>query len=173
MQIDGRLNFISFFLLTVLTFQANVVTACKCEGEISTEDAVKNSEIVFKGVVLSRTITAAFYEYGIVAKGDSTALKLLGKNPIAVYKIKVGSVFKGRQKFDTVVILTPVNSAGCGVSFTIGQEWIVYADTKDDVLSSQSIQRFTNKEGVYFTNLCTRTTQWYREEENAIRHYVR
>ncbi len=173
MQFGGQFNFITYFLLTIFIFKANVVAACKCEGEISTEDAVKYSEIVFKGVVLSRTITAAFDEYGIVAKGDSSVLKLLGTNPIAAYKIKVGSVFKGKQKFDTVVILTPVNSVGCGVSFKIGQEWIVYAGTKDDVLSSNSVQRFTSKEGVYFTNLCTRTTQWYREEENAIRHYMR
>lgn len=173
MQFGGRFKFITYCLLMIFTFQANVVTACKCEGEISTEDAVKYSEIVFKGVVLSRTITSAFDEYGIVTKGDSSALKFLSKNPIAVYKIKVSSLFKGKQNFDTVVILTPVNGAGCGVRFTIGQEWIVYAGTKDEILSSNSVQRFTNKAGVYFTNLCTRTTEWYSEEENAIRRYMR
>lgn len=143
--------------------------ACNCEGKMQVKEAIKSSDIVFRGTVLSKTVSLNHNDLGLMIQGDATSLELVKSIPFAVYRIKVNTRFKGRERFDTVTIITAVNGAGCGVMFTVGNEWIVYANSVDEAHSTSKSKLSTNRAGVYFTNQCTRTVEWKREEEELLK----
>jgi hypothetical protein len=92
--------------------QSQTSKACKCEGDATAEESVKYSDVVFEGVIISRSVSSNFANYGVVTKGDTASNPFTGLNyPIAVYKVKVNSIFKGKSASDTITILTPVNEA--------------------------------------------------------------
>lgn len=142
--------------------------ACNCEGVLSVKEALKSSDVVLKGTVLSRTVSLTHEELGLMIKGDATSSDFVKSIPFAVYRMKVDTHFKGGKSYDTVTIVTAVNGAGCGVLFTIGKEWIVYANSVDEAHSTNGAKLFTNKADVFFTNQCTRTTEWSKEEEGLL-----
>ena len=57
----------------MLTIKPEYSYACNCSEESSVSDAVKSSNIVFKGVVLSKTTTTDLLKYGVNIIGNSNS----------------------------------------------------------------------------------------------------
>ncbi len=160
-------TFITFSILTFL--KSGQLIACSCDGESTVKESVKYSDIVFKGQVISKTVTSDLSAYNVSIQGDTTSFSfMLTKNPVAVFKIKVNRIYKGKSQSDTISVITPTNKASCGFGFQIGQTYIIYGTTNDEVLSGNSSIRFAINNQTYWTNLCTRTTPYFKSEEVKI-----
>lgn len=143
--------------------------ACSCEGESTVEESIKYCAIVFKGNVISKTITSELSAYGVKITGDTTSSFFRWtKIPVAVFKIKVDRIYKGISQSDTILVITPPHGAGCGFGFQIGQQYIIYGTKNDEVLPGNSLKRFSTNNQTYWTNICHRTTQFFEAEEDDI-----
>jgi hypothetical protein len=157
------------FVLTLLNSEP--LFACSCDGESTVKEAVKYSDIVFKGRVVSKNVTIDLSAFGVTIKGDTTSNSFATRqlrNAVAVFKIKVDKIYKGKSQSDTITIITPTNPAGCGVSFQLGQNYIVYGTMNDETLKTNDIKRFSTNNKTYWTHLCTRTGLFFEGEEREI-----
>lgn len=158
------------YFLTI--FSSEKLLACSCAGENTVKDAVKYSDIVFKGRVISKVIASDLSAFGVTIKGDTTSSSSANiqlRYPVAVFRIKVEIIYKGKPQTDTITIITPRYPSSCGVSFELGQYYIVYGTTNDETLVSNSIKRFSTNNKTYWTNLCTRTGLFFEGEEEEIK----
>jgi len=146
---------------------------CDCKGEGTVEGSVASSNIVVSGTVLSITLTADLNNYVDIA-GDTTDYhyKLL-KYPSKVVKLKITTVFKGLVSSDTITIITPSNGAGCGATFQMNKQYIIYGTSNDQINSSTKFKRQSKNNNVYFTHLCTRTANWNKDEETEIELFTK
>jgi len=152
-----------------LLLLAQPAAACKCQGETTVRVAVQHAEVVVSGRVISRLITANLKPYGITIVGDTTdwAYHIM-KFPVAVYRLKIDKVYKGKSVADTLAVITPANGTGCGVLFKVGKRYIVYATATDEVAHSTMVRRVSTGSRAYWTNACTRTSNWFAEEDKAL-----
>jgi hypothetical protein len=91
------------FLATIGTFTTH---ACRCVlGETFTQE-VAQSDQIFTGTVLKKTLAEKVY-----------------------YLFSISQVFKG-DKFDTLTIRTGFGRPDCGMVFEAGKEYVVYAYNK-------------------------------------------
>ena len=133
---------------------AGVSIACKCE-DITVKDAVTLSDIVFKGIVISKTVTADFSIYGVTQQRNANPEKRYRTQyPQAVYKVKLEKIYKGKSSVDTITIITPAGGTSCGVSFQSGQQYMVYGVKKDLLFSEKSLKRSATNNGTFFTYSC-------------------
>lgn len=161
------LKFSTIFIL--ITLESGQSFACRCDGESTVEVSVKYCAIVFKGNVISKTITSELSPYGVKISGDTTSSFFRWtKNPVAVFKIKADKIYKGISNSDTISVITPANEAGCGFEFQVGQQYIIYGTKNDEVLPGSSLKRFSTNNQTYWTNICHRTTQFFEAEEDDI-----
>jgi len=132
-------------------------------------DAVKYADCVFKGTAISKSVSLNLSGYGIKILGDTLShFYRSTKTPISLFQIKVEKIFKGKSSSDTITIMTPVNGAGCGFNFNVGEGYIVYATMRDETIPGDKIKRISTSDKVYWTNLCTRTAEWSKAEEDKI-----
>lgn len=157
-------------LTTFLTFIGIInAFACSCQDELPVSASVKRADVVFSGQVISKTLTRNFDSLEIVVTGDTSKVYFNWRElPVAVVKIKVEKMYKGRRVADTLTILTPATGAACGVHFEPGQKCIVYATTFDEILGSLKLRRRSLDKAAFWTHLCTRTQGWDRNEEKEI-----
>lgn len=83
-------------------------SACSCVG-ITTREAAERADAVFLG-----TVTSA--EEGRVGGERATTLRF-----------EVSRVYKGTVYADQVVV-TPADSAGCGLTPDVGTRWVIFAN---------------------------------------------
>jgi hypothetical protein len=156
-------------ILFLITIKSAPSFACRCDGESTVEVSVKYCAIVFKGNVISKTITSELYPYGVRISGDTTSSFFRWtKTPVAIFKIKADKIYKGLSQSDTISVITPTSGAGCGFEFQIGQQYIIYGTKNDEVLPGSSLKRFSTNNQTYWTNICNRTTQFFEAEEDDI-----
>ena len=168
-----------YFLLILLFTSPLLLYPCRCR-EVSAMEGVKNSDIVFKGRILSVVRTSKYEDAGL--KVDTTGLDDMAKQmksyaPLYVVLVKAERVYKGKNVSDTIKILTPVASMTCGYRyFEEGDDCIIYATSEhvpfllgaNSLTSVIPMPRVYPEQGMYWTNHCTRTQQWNREEEEEI-----
>jgi hypothetical protein len=160
-------NATGFLLLLLLVRPA---AACKCQGETTVRAAVQHAQVVASGRIISRLVTANLKPYGVTITGDTTSAAYHAmKFSVAVYQLKVDKIYKGRSVVDTLTILTPANGAGCGVRFEVGERYIVYATVSDEMAYSSAVRRVSTGSRTYWTHQCTRTNEWFAEEDKALR----
>jgi len=158
----------TLFIFTLLLTWTSKISACTCKGESTVKGSVDNSELVVSATVISQTVTADLSKY-IIIQGDTTNYKYkLYKFSSRVVKLKVNKLFKGQLTSDTLTIITPPNSAGCGVYFEAGKKYIIYGSTTDEVTRSNNLVRQSADKNTYWTNKCTRTNHWCEGEETEI-----
>jgi len=170
MKEESKLRIISTagFLL-LLTLLVQPAAACKCQGETTVRAAVQHAQVVASGRVISRLITPNLKPYGVTIMGDTTdeayhAMKF----SVAVYRLKIDKIYKGKSVTDTLTIITPVNGAGCGVRFEVGERYIVYATVVDEVAHNSKVRRVSMGGRAYWTHQCTRNSEWFAEEDKAL-----
>ena len=168
MSSHQKISVLTFFIILLVL---NVVEskACHCSGTATVKGSVVSSDIVFRGIVITKERTADLSKYGVAVSGDTSSFAYQWiRNPVNVVKIKVERLYKGSSRTDTITIITPVNGAGCGFRFTVGQSYIVYGTAKDMVLPGNKVKQWAGNNKTYWTNSCTRTTEWYKPEEEEI-----
>lgn len=145
--------------------------ACRCKG-MSVEEGVKYSAVVFKGKVLSVVKTYDYEEVDLTL--DFNYLDSLGEAPmyyVPLYYValEVERVYKGIAVQNTVYIITPISGSTCGfLHFKKGLNFIVYA-YKGFIFDKMFDQPLIHlNESQYWTNHCTRTYFWSKDEEDEI-----
>lgn len=114
-------------------------------------------------------LVSALSPYGLTVRGDTTSGKYrFMKGALMLCKISVDRVYKGVGIQDTVTVLTSSSDAACGYRFGVGNTYIVYGKKSDKVLIYNSTGTNPTKRGVYWTSVCTRTTEWFKSEEDEI-----
>jgi hypothetical protein len=122
----NRLLFVVVLTGLLLTVNPCSVHACQCGPPPSPLDDYNQVEAVFTGVVISIEQDETYTEFNSV-------------------EIQITSFWKGVSTA-TVYVLTGWFEGSCGYTFTIGEEYIIYAD--DD---------FLTESGPLVTDVCHRT----------------
>ncbi|MER3329506.1 MAG: hypothetical protein RIF34_08020 [Candidatus Kapaibacterium sp.] len=155
--------------LLLFGFTNQTATACSCVGEITVEGGYKSADIVTSGQVISietewlpdSTRIKEMVELGFPA--DSLDKRLNGYYLRKVL-ILVDTVYKGRNRSDTLTIYTGMGGGDCGFRFKEGQKYIIYGDTDSYLGDFFRDQEFPDGQNVYWTNICTRTQEHNRKE---------
>lgn len=96
------------------------VAACSCMA-MSPDEAATIAEVVFAGTVISEEAGAA-------------ADPATGMGPV-LYTFTVDGVAKG-DVGTQVGVVGGGDSAGCGMTFTMNERWLVFANTQDGALAT-------------------------------------
>src|SRR5688500_4715852 len=106
-------------------------------------------------------------------KGDNEKLQLFESYYVFEIKFEIIEKYKGTVLRDTLTIYTAPKSASCGYKFEKGKIYIVYGSKKSDIgfmfLSDSDVYKNLEKENTFWTNHCTRTTQYNRSEADELR----
>ncbi|HJP71942.1 MAG TPA: hypothetical protein VJ975_09505 [Candidatus Limnocylindria bacterium] len=98
------------------------VAACSC-AQLSVEEAAANAQVVFAGTVADEQP---------VARGDGPIKAIAATAPMpgqlgaVLYTFKVDGVAKG-DVGDQIELLGGGDGASCGMSFGLGERWLVFA----------------------------------------------
>ena len=120
-------------IFLVLSFQTAI--ACRCYEPESLEKEFEETELIVRGVVLSKEYVSYFSTLsGKQAKliqekykADKQKLAWFTSKTITKIELKVSETYKGKGT-SKVVIYTNKSGASCGyLDFEIGKEFIVYA----------------------------------------------
>jgi hypothetical protein len=125
----------SLMTLLILAVSLSAVSAyaCTCINTRTPLEELAFQDAVFTGRVIS------------VSDFDAS-------NIIVVFQVH--AVWKGSAA-PQAVVLTPLDGAQCGVSFTVGEEYLAYADDNSYA-------------GFLFTHLCTRTNPLIFAEDDLV-----
>lgn len=149
----NRLLFTIIFQFPILIF------ACSCIGKDSTSNAVKHSDFVFSGRVISKRI--------FTIQDDSFPLPDRFQIRKIEYAFISTKVYKGKNINDTIKIITGVGSGDCGFPFNVGNEYIVYANYANKYHNWGTIV-----EPYLTTHICKRTMVFNKVEENFIKETI-
>jgi len=156
----SRIYYTVFFLLL---FSVSKVFACSCL-EISVAENLKSADIVFKGKIISKVTTTNFDSLNITLEKVENSSLDWNIIPVVAVTIKTDTIYKGCGS-DTITIITPPNSAACGVRFQVGEDYIVYSFREMRQPYKVSKEDYNR---IFWTHSCTRTNIWYGQEEDAI-----
>jgi len=90
-----------------------------------------------------------------------------------MFKFEIIEKYKGTVLLDTLTIYTVPKAASCGYKFEKGKTYIVYGSKKSDIgfmfLPDADIHKNLEKENTFWTNHCTRTTEYNKLEADKLR----
>ena len=126
-----RLLLIILLSASLLLIDVDETHACSCMP-ISPSEAFDNADMVFSGIAKERTI---FYRpsadvYQILSEGIY--------NSEAAFELEVTSIWKGNPH-EHIYIVNTVHP--CGWGFALGKEYLVYAQVRDDHLTTSGCGR--------------------------------
>ncbi|ARS41503.1 hypothetical protein CA265_18330 [Sphingobacteriaceae bacterium GW460-11-11-14-LB5] len=158
-------------LLCLINIQA---FACTCY-EITTKQAINGAQIVMKGKVISKILTHNLSDISTIKTSDTTNIHYVMAHRIlmAVVKIKINKLYKGKISSDTITMITPKMSASCDFNFQIGDEYIVYATNHDTTFMSSKFERKSKDINTYWTDQCSRTMLSNQSEEDQIKKILK
>ena len=157
-----------FITLSLFLYFVLPSSACRCQ-DVKLLENYKSADVVFAGKVLSKITTSNFDSLKIVTKGKiSNSNKILLNFPIAVVKIEVSRLYKGKNNSEILTVLTPASSSSCGFSFQLDENYIVFATNHDELSKQFNVKRFSKNRKVYWTHQCTKTSFWNLSDEKEI-----
>jgi hypothetical protein len=167
----------SLFILTIVFLLLNIerLSACSCIGQQTVEEAVKSSDAILVGTILSKQLTLLT---------DSTFLKMfptdtvmrdsrMNKVTIACYELLVQVLYKEKVSTDTVKIFTGRGGGDCGFEFEVGSRYIIYGEKKTYFGRVFNNFKFPESNNIFWTNICTRTIEFSRDEINEIEKFTK
>lgn len=145
----------SFILGLLLLFAYGNAWACSCIGEMSVKKALKKSDIVFIGKVISKEkITITQKLSGTESNINQYYYKVT---------LSIEQLYKGKIKTNTTEIITGVGGGDCGYGFEVDKKYVVYANKRDRFFNEgDKINTFL------YTDICQRTTVKVAEEKTEI-----
>ena len=169
----------NIFCLVIIIFTFKLGFACKCVNENTLKEEFTATEIIFNGVVISKSLIcvketmtsskADLLEKEIISKKDLN--KFLNQELIYEVKLKISEVYKGVKTQKIITIFTAIHSGACGYrAFKIGKEFIVYASSKSYLYHKFNSFGVINleKENTFWTNHCTKTKEFNKEEAQQL-----
>ena len=168
---------VKILFIGILKIGLNYSLACSCEEPGTVKESFDYSDIVVYGTVVSRSYIT-FRETMESEKGDSLNNlltdhdnELLNSEMILKIEFEISKVYKGQTTSDTIIIYTGRSLASCGYSwFKEGEDYIIYGSDE-----SYCYGLFTNdenanleKSGTFWTNHCSRTTEYNEQEANEL-----
>ncbi len=147
------------FTLITLIFTSifNQIIACDCPTQATVKDAIKNSDIVITGKVISKEM---------INTKDTTTNSMPFEITEVKYTIVVVHKHKGEFKNDTLTIITGTGGGDCGFGFEVGKKYIVYGSNDKNSSSHKPRKILKN---TYWTNICTRTVLYNDKEFKEIK----
>jgi hypothetical protein len=155
--------------------------ACKCGGPQTVKSSFEASYLVVSGQVLSKELvpfSQTIKPDSVSAikerlKGDKQNLQFFEMSYIFKIDLEIVERYKGTDLRDTVTIYTAMHSASCGYKFELGESYLVYA-SKTSYLGFMfrdkvDLSNGSQKEDTYWTNHCTRTTEYNSIEAEELR----
>lgn len=170
-----------FLFATLLIFVAKPSYPCKCGGPDTVEGSFASSDVILSGLVLCKELvpfTQTVIPDSVSAiidriKDDEQKLDFLKKSYVYKIELEVSEKYKGTNICDTLTIYTSMNSASCGYKFEERKSFIIYASKKSYLefmfMGTSESNKGFGKEGTYWTNQCTRTTEYNDAEAEKLR----
>lgn len=158
-QLALKMNKMSREILLGLVFVLPLnVWACSCIGTNNVKQELKESDLVFSGKILSKNVFTV-NDNNLPSGFD------LKK---AEYIVLISEIYKGHLTNDTLNVITGVGGGDCGLEFSVGVDYIIYAAYKNKYFErGQQIKRFV------FTNICTRTKPIDKNEIRKIKRFLK
>ncbi|MRX64772.1 hypothetical protein [Maribacter luteus] len=164
-----------YILLSLLLLGFSDIYACTCQGESTVKGAIKNSDFVIVGEIISR----AFVDIP-----DSALIKQNFKDTlyhkqypyvhrISKYSIKIEKIYKGKTTSDTLDIYTGNGGGDCGYRFKIGDRYIVYGNKETYFGMTNNDCEYPKGKNCIWTNICMRTTNYYQSEIDEIEKIIK
>ena len=150
---------ISISIVLILTSMFNQIIACDCPTQPTVKDAIKNSDIVITGKIISKEM---------INTKDTTTNSMPFDRTEMKYTIVVAHKHKGEFKSDTLTIITGTGGGDCGFGFEVGKKYIIYG-SNDRNNNSQKPKKILKN--TYWTNICTRTVLYNDKEFQEIKKY--
>jgi hypothetical protein len=145
----------SFILGLLFLFAYGNTWACSCIGEVSVKKALKKSDVVFIGKVISKE------KITITQKLSGTESNI--NHYYYKVTLSIEQRYKGKIKTNTTEIITGVGGGDCGYRFEVDKKYAVYANKRN---------RFFNEgdktNTFLYTDICQRTTAKVAEEKKEI-----
>jgi hypothetical protein len=155
-----RLN---IFITLFLTFQVGQSLACSCDDLPTVQESIKYSDAVVVGTFLSKEIIkVARLSY----KSDTNFVNR--EFSVAQYKFLLQDNYKGSFSSDTLIIMTGLGSASCGIDFPIGLRYIIYGNNKSYFEHSNFKLDLPFSKNTIWTNSCSRTMYFNNFEKEKI-----
>jgi hypothetical protein len=159
--------------LLLIGFTSQKVIACSCAGESTIEGGFKSADIVVSGLVISSvnewiadsSEILELNELGISI--DSLDKRLFGQYFRKV-QIVIDELYKGKVDSDTITIYTGLGGGDCGFHFNIGRKYILYGDSNSYLGSYDNNRKYRDDKNIFWTNICTRTQEYNRQEANSL-----
>lgn len=148
----------------LLTGFLNKSVSCSCIGESTVKDAVKGSELVVAGQVLSKDIIKT-HDTLDLGPNQQKDLPVFTKSE-AIYKVLVLTKYKGKIKSDTLTIITGVGGGDCGYEFEVGKKYIIYGSNEKHIGYGKTQKLPSN---TFTTDICTRTVSYNDKEITEIK----
>jgi hypothetical protein len=141
--------------VTVFSIWPFTEAACKCANDITLEEEVKQTDLIFSGTVVGKEI--------IAITTDGQVIRFIK------YKVKLDKLYKGRNQSQLIFLSTTASPASCGLSLEMRQHYIVFAH-KGSFLPEKQKSRLTkvDKNG-FWINSCSKTNYFTKSFEKEIR----
>ena len=139
--------------------------ACTCNRIIPMSEAISKSNIIIVGKILEKEIVQFQNgKAGRIIPEDS----LLDFDGIikAIYKVQIVEKYKGKLKQNIITLITGLGNGDCGYSFSIGNEYVIYASKQTNKVLPIGINIFS-------TNICTRTIPKNEAELQELRQILK
>ena len=163
---NGILKIIAVLIIGLVNLE---LAACSCRGESTVYGAVKKSDIVVSGQIIS--IEKEWFLDATTTKNnpkvDSLNYQLNGYH-LSKVQILVSELYKGKIVNDTIVIYTGIGGGDCGYRFKKGMRYIVYGTAESYFGTYFKNRSFPMGQDIYWTNICTRTQQYSSLEIEAL-----
>ncbi len=164
-------------ILTILIFifGYTIVSACRCEDPGSVKDAFRYIPFLIHGKILSKKYvsfkeTVKKNKIKWVEQRIKKGMRKSYESKLLIsVKVEILQQFKGNNIRDTVTVVTPRRGASCGYNgFELDEEFIIYAYPKvfvhNHFILKGEIDENIEKEDLFWTNHCTRTCQYNKDE---------
>lgn len=152
-------------LLLFYIFSTLYAFSCECNVKPAIDSAIKNSDVIFSGKVTDITQVNACITFSgeTVLNPDSSQLKeAITETIIIKYTFSIIKHYKGKRsvRSNCYVYAFPFDSL-CGLTFHNGTKYIVYGSSYEFKNSQETVS-------CYFTDTCTRTSEYTLKDVNEL-----
>jgi hypothetical protein len=114
---------LTLLALGILVLLPDCASACSCASLGSQQEQAKQA----------LSDSAAVFSGEVVDVGEGPPIRMMGSRlPSSRATLRVSEVWKGPEQ-ETLEVSTPVSGSACGYPFKEGQEYLVYADGKQEL----------------------------------------
>ena len=114
---------LTLLALGILLLLPDCASACSCASLGSQQEQAKQA----------LSDSAAVFSGEVVDVGEGPPIRMMGSRlPSSRATLRVSEVWKGPEQ-ETLEVSTPVSGSACGYPFKEGQEYLVYADGKQEL----------------------------------------